>query len=143
MTIKGYKRVVLCLSLVMVIGFSIAARSVHNLTTERENLEFAVTTYHNRARMCERLGRLGLKNTNVAEVANCLRLLTPWFSTPPWADPPQPPNSATRRAYEMMDRVRALNQSAVIAHLRALTGGDLGDDAKPWLEKYAKSEKKL
>jgi hypothetical protein len=125
----------------MIAVFVVAEYRIRNLAKARQELEYAVQTYNNGSQLCERLGRAALNDTNVAVVAIYLRQLTPWAATPPWADPPQSPDSIARLAYDMMDRVRSLNQQAVIAHLRALTGEDLGDDAKLWIEKYAESAK--
>jgi len=136
----GYKRAVSCLSSVVVVLVTAVAVRERTLAERIRAVHYMVQACNNGSQLCERLGRLGLEDTNVTKVAMCLRQLTPWAAPPPWGDPPQSAESTERYAYDMMDRVRMHNQRDVIAHLRALTGEDLGDDAKAWIERYAKSE---
>ena len=141
MNSTGYNRVIVSLAVLVAVIVVVRAWRVHESEREVEKLMSVAQAYHNGTELCDGLGRAALHTTNVAEVVVCLRQLTPATATPPWGDAPQPPDSAAGRIYDMMDRVRALNQRAVISHLRKLTGEDLGDDARPWIEKYAKLEK--
>ncbi|MGC3956464.1 MAG: hypothetical protein QM813_00350 [Verrucomicrobiota bacterium] len=76
-----------------------------------------------------------LVNTNITEVADTLRWLGRFYR------PPQPPSSGIERHhYNLMERVRVGYQQDIVIHLRQLTGDQLGDDPKPWIEKYAKPE---
>jgi hypothetical protein len=141
MTATGYNRVILSLAVIVAVIVVARAWRVRESEREVEKLVDVAQTYHNGTQLCDGLGRAALNATNVSDVVMCLRQLTPATATPPWGDPPQPVGSATRQIYDMMDRVRALNQRVVISHLRKLTGEDLGDDAMPWIEKYAKLER--
>ncbi|MCP5521881.1 MAG: hypothetical protein H7A46_10085 [Verrucomicrobiales bacterium] len=76
-----------------------------------------------------------LAETNVTEVADTLRWVGRFYR------PPEPPASGIERHhYHLMERVRASLQQDLVAHLRQLTGDQLGDDPKLWVQKYAKPE---
>jgi hypothetical protein len=104
--------------------------------------DYGVATLKNAAELCDGLGKIGLKTANPTEVAERLRQVTPWASTPAWDAPPDARSpAAVRDAYAMLERVRLHNYSLLIQRLRLLTGGDLGDDPRPWLQKYAKLDR--
>ena len=107
---------------------------------EARRLKAAVLGYHNGAELCNGIGTVALRSTNVSEVVDCLRRLTPSTATPPWADSP-PPDSTDGRLYDLLDKLRSLNRQAVISHLRSLTGDDLGDDTLAWIKKYGNQSK--
>lgn len=115
--------------------------SVRNAEEEVRRLKAIVQVYHNGAELCDRIGTSALRSTNVTDVVNCLRQLTPSTATPPWTGPPQPSDSAEGRIYDLLDKVRTLNRRAVISHLRELTGDDLGDDPLAWIKKYGPKER--
>jgi hypothetical protein len=101
--------------------------------------EATMITMKNMAEVCDTFGKFGLRSTNVSQVAESLRQVTPWASTPRWGAPPNASSpEAIRNAYAILERVRLHNQSLLLQRLRQLTSENLGDDPRPWLEKYAK-----
>lgn len=76
-----------------------------------------------------------LAKTNVTEVADSLRWVGRFYR------PPEPPASGIERHhYNLMERTRVSYQRDIVAHLRQLTGDQLGDDPKLWIQKYANPE---
>lgn len=77
-----------------------------------------------------------LERTNVAVVASSLRWVGRFYR------PPEPPPAGIERnLYNLMERVRSAAQHDIVRHLRSITGDQLSDDPKLWIEKYAKPEK--
>ena len=136
-----HNRLLLCLTVILVLIVAFRMLVTRNAEREVQKLEHLAQAYHNSAEACDGLGSLALKSTNVVDVVNCLRLLTPATATPRWADPPRHSDSAEWRVYDMLDRIRTLNRRAVISRLRSLTGEDLGDDSTVWITRYEKLEK--
>jgi hypothetical protein len=77
-----------------------------------------------------------LASTNITEVADTLRWVGRFYRLP------EPPSSGIERhRNNLMERIRAGCQGDIVNHLRQLTGDQLGDNPKPWIEKYAKPER--
>ena len=76
-----------------------------------------------------------LVNTNITEVAGTLRWVGRFYR------PSEPPSGPERHHYNMMERIRISYERDIMLHLRQLTGDQLPDDPKIWIEKYAKPEK--
>jgi hypothetical protein len=85
--------------------------------------------------MLEEARDAALVGTNTTEVADTLRCIGRFYR------PPEPPVGPERHIYNLMERVRASYQRDIVRHLRQLTGDQLSDDPKVWIDKYAKPEK--
>jgi len=132
------------LSLLAIVSVPLAGAcwwQTRSLREQSRGTEGAIATLRNMAELCDRIGKVGLSATNANGVAESLRQVTPWASTPPWGPPPDARSTAAiKDAYAILERVRLHNQYLLIQRLRQLTAEDLGDDSKPWLQKYAKPD---
>lgn len=97
--------------------------------------EVHATLADGRTEMLQEGRDAALSKTNVTEVADSLRWVGRFYR------PPEPPTSGIERHhYNLMERVRVCYQRDIVLHLRQLTGEQLGDDPKLWIQKYAKPE---
>lgn len=86
-------------------------------------------------KMLEEARDSALVSTNTIEVSDALRFIGRFYR------PPEPPTGPHRHIYNVVERVRASYQRDIVGHLRRLTGDQLSDDPKTWIEKYAKPER--
>jgi len=129
MTPLGHKRLVIGLSIVAVSFASLAAWG----WARALRYEIEAMLADNWTQMLQE-GRDGaLENTNIVEVAGTLRWIGHFYR---WPEPPA--SGIERRHYNLMERIRVEYQHDVVVRLRQLTGAQLGDDPKLWVEKYAK-----
>ncbi|MEK7708017.1 MAG: hypothetical protein AAB380_08490 [Verrucomicrobiota bacterium] len=132
MTPIGQKRLVIGLSLVVVI---LAALAVWGWAKATMN-ELHATLADGWTDMLQEGRDAALESTNVTEIAGTLRWVGHFYR------PPEPPASGIERHhYNLMERVRVGYQRGIVFHLRQLTGDQLGDNPKLWVEKYAKPER--
>jgi hypothetical protein len=85
------------------------------------------------AEALEEMREHALSQTSASDVAATLRHASRWYGT----ITPTPSETPEAR---LLRRVRIGIVRDIIAHLRELTGKDLGADPKPWIEVYAPSE---
>lgn len=132
MTPLGQKRLVVGLSAAAVILAALAAWGWARATMS----ELHAVLVDGWSEMLQEGRDAALESTNVTEVAKTLR----WMGH--LHRPPETPASPIeRRHYNMMERIRLGCQRDIVFHLRQLTGDQLGDDPKLWIEKYAKPER--
>jgi hypothetical protein len=86
------------------------------------------------AMMIEEMRDAALEKTNVTEVADYLRHVSRF-------SPPADPKDLKMPAERLLRRVSTSVEREIIAHLRRLTGKDLGNDPVRWIEVYAPPEK--
>ena len=132
MTPSGSKRLAIALSVVALILGILAAwgwsRAIMN--------ELRATLADGWTQMLQE-GRDGaLKSTNVVEIAGTLRWVGYFYRAPV-----PPAAGIERHHYNLMERVRDGYQREIVAHLRDLTGEQLGEDPKSWIDRYAKPER--
>jgi hypothetical protein len=130
MTIVGYKRCVMGLSIVLVLMTGIAAWCGY--LGFRNGMETMLTD--NWAMVLDEMRESGMGQTNATEIAATLRGVERWYHGP------TPDSGTPRHLHNLMERVRAGVERDLIRHLREVTGEDLGVDPTPWIQKYAKPE---
>ncbi|HWQ92394.1 MAG TPA: hypothetical protein VN673_12030 [Clostridia bacterium] len=131
MTIFGQKRFTIALSLVAVILAVLAAWGWARATMN----EIHATLSDGWTDMLQEGRDSALASTNITEIATTLRWVSRFYRSP------QPPaHGIERHHYNLMERVRDCYLQDIVAHLRRLTGEELGDDPTLWIEKYAKPE---
>jgi len=127
----GQKRVVIVLSVTAAILAVLAAWGWARASLN----EVHATLADGWTEMLQESRDTALTSTNVTEVADTLRWVGRFYR------PSEPPASGIERHhYNLMERIRVGYQRDIVIHLRQLTGDQLGDDPKPWIEKYAKPE---
>jgi hypothetical protein len=101
-----------------------------------ENLRFQIQTVlaDGHAMMIEEMRDAALESTNVTAVADSLRRVSRFYASPK-ADTNRSP------AERLLRRVRSGSEREIIAHLRRLTGKDIGDTPARWIEAYAPPER--
>jgi len=130
MTIVGYKRCVMGLSVALAMASGIAAWCSY--LGFKNGMEAMLTD--NWAMVLDEMREFGMGQTNAPEIAATLRGVERWYHGP------TPEGGTPRHLHNLMERVRAGVERDLIRHLREVTGEDLGLDPGPWIQKYAKLE---
>ena len=130
MTVAGYKWTMISLSVALASISAIAAWCGY--LGLRQGVEAVLAD--NRAMILDEMRESGLAHTNVTEIATTLRSVERWYRDP------AAEGSLPRALHNLMERVRAGVRRDLIRHLREVTGEDLGGEASPWIQKYAKTE---
>jgi len=126
MTIRGYR-----LTIALMGGLALVFAGLSAWLFLRSIL---VVLADSRAEVLEEMRESALLQTNARDVAVTLRDANRWYGTLT----PQPSESHEDR---LLRRVKTGVIREIIAHLRELTGKDLGPDPTPWIEAYAPAEK--
>lgn len=131
MTSSDKKVLVVCLSVAAVILAVLAAWGWARASMN----ELHATLADGWTEMLQEGRDAALQSTNVTEIAGTLRWVGRFYR------PPEPPASGIERHhYNLMERIRVGYQQDIVLHLRQLTGDQLADDPKLWIDKYAKPE---
>jgi len=100
------------------------------------NFRFRIETIlaDGHATLIEEMRDAALGTTNVTDVANYLRHVNRYYA-------PTDPQAQKLPAERLLRRVRLGLEREIVAHLRRLTGKELGNDPVRWIEAYAPPEK--
>lgn len=132
MTIADYKKTV--------IGLSVALAAISAIAVWcgylglRHGVEAVLVD--NWAMALDEMRESGMAHTNATAIASTLIGVDRWYQGP---DPDG--GGRSRALHNLLGRIRAGVERDLIRHLRDVTGEDLGEDPKPWTQKYAKPEK--
>lgn len=131
MTTSASKRLIIALSIATALLAGLAAWGWARTFMH----EFHATLADNWSQMLEESRDSALASTNVANIAAELRWLGRFHRSE------QFPSGIEGRHLSLIERARVAYQRDIVLHLRQLTGDQLGNDPKLWVQKYAKPEK--
>jgi hypothetical protein len=125
MTAIGYKRIVIALSVALALALALAGKLFWDAALLQVRVEFA----------SEQIGifqdmRAQALSADATGAARSLEYAVSYY-------PSGTKQSAGSRLDGIVELARADAVRAIIAHLRAKTGEDLGDDPETWIRKYA------
>ncbi len=126
MTVTGYKRLNFVLAALVVLLLAIFAW----LFWERFVLHIRVAFADDQTEIFEEMRDRALR-AEAAEAVGYLEYVVAYY-------PLGTKQEAGSRLDRIVERYRALVVRDIIAHLRAKTGQDLGDDPQAWIEKFAR-----
>ena len=126
MTSSGYKYITITLILVVVLLAALCGK----LFVDYAALNISTSLARGQIQTFDDMRDRAL-NSDVTESANCLRYAAHYYQ------------SGTKQTTGstldwIVERQRGEAVQAIIAHLRAKSGENLGDDPEKWVEKYAK-----
>lgn len=126
MTTTAYKRLTIALSAVVVLLLAVAGKCMWDFGLLRLRVAYA----NEQTQIFEEMRRSAL-SADAVGAAQSLEYAARYY-------PSGTKQVAGSRLDQIVERQRVQAIRDIIAHLRAKTGEDLGDDPEKWIQKYAK-----
>jgi hypothetical protein len=126
MTLTGYKRLVIALSVALLLVLALAGK----LFWDAGMLSVQVAFASEQTKIFEDMRTQAL-SADATGAAQNLEYAVHYY-------PSGTKQVAGSRLDGVVERARADAVRAIIAHLRTKTGADLGDDPEKWIQKYAR-----